>query len=113
MLPVYFISSELTVEEMKIAEQSWAMLSSTSCPTYFEAKEHAIAAGLPYPPTSSLWFAETFYDRLFDVHPVYDPYGYLVVATIIIYHHLVLFLLHVSAKTISCRNRCSRIRRAS
>ena len=70
MLPVYFIPSELTVDEMKIAEHSWAMLSSTSCPTYLEMRERAIAAGVPYPQSSSLWFAETFYDRLFDVHPV-------------------------------------------
>lgn len=67
MFPVYFIKEEITSDEILLAQESWDLVKYDNSPSF----EHLTATSDDFPYFSCLeWFQVTFYDRLFDVHPV-------------------------------------------
>jgi len=69
MLPVYYVKDEVTPEDLAVAKFKWNMILTDSSP-YFERMK-----GSPdYEQSSCLsCFYDSFYGRLFDVHPSAKP----------------------------------------
>lgn len=66
MMPVYFLQADITLEERKIASNSWDLILNEKSP-YFLSRR-----GQPDFPYNSCvtFFYDSFYLRLFDVHPL-------------------------------------------
>lgn len=66
MMPVYYNPDPLTDEEMTLASDTWKMILSNTSENFIERKQDE---RFPH-PTCIMWFYSSFYERLFDVHPV-------------------------------------------
>lgn len=71
LMPLYYIKDAVvSPQEAQQARKSWEMITNDTSPAFIEGK----AADPPLPSISCLaWTYETFYDRLFDVHPSAKP----------------------------------------
>lgn len=66
MMPVYYSEDPITDEEYDLALNSWRMILNNSSPEFLANKKNV---NFPY-PTCIIFFYNSFYDRLFDIHPV-------------------------------------------
>jgi hemoglobin-like flavoprotein len=66
MLPVYYIDEPVTIMDIELATISWNMIVNDTSPRYAKYKSE----GLIDQPSCLSWFYVSFYERLFDVHPL-------------------------------------------
>jgi hemoglobin-like flavoprotein len=67
MMPVYYCADILTKDEHKMASASWQLILNNTAPGYLALKKN----NPNFKFTSSiLFFYDTFYLRLFDIHPL-------------------------------------------
>ena len=69
MLPVYYNGSKMTKEDHTMAKNSWDIIVTNSSPVYLQNLEVLTKKEFPF-ESSTAWFYSTFFNRLFDVHPV-------------------------------------------
>lgn len=69
MLPVWYTAEELTPDDMDIAKRAWNMILLDTSTEFLRLKG---TQGFPY-TASVVWFFDTFYHRLFDIHPSVRP----------------------------------------
>lgn len=68
MMPVFYIEEPITKEEIGLAKQSWGTITDDSAPGFVALK------GTPdCPPSCIIYFFDSFYNRLFDIHPMCRP----------------------------------------
>ena len=68
MLPVYFVDGKVAATELDLAEKSWERITSSSGAHFLKLKDDEVN---PLKFGSAVeWFHTSFYERLFDVHPV-------------------------------------------
>lgn len=68
MFPVYYTESEVTESDHKLANETWDLILDDTSPLYMEGqKDPAFAAEYG---SCIMFFYDTFYRRLFDVHPM-------------------------------------------
>ena len=66
MMPIYYDSRDVTPEERRLAFDSWDLILHDKSPEFLTKKEDPT-----FPHQSSMsFFYDTFYFRLFDVHPM-------------------------------------------
>lgn len=66
MLPVYFISIPIEFNERSLASETWHMILEDKSPEFLEKRG---TTGFSY-PSCATFFYDTFYTRLFDIHPM-------------------------------------------
>jgi hemoglobin-like flavoprotein len=66
MLPVYYIDEPVTIMDIELATISWNLVVNDTSPKYLKYKSE----GLIDQPSCLSWFYVSFYERLFDVHPL-------------------------------------------
>lgn len=66
MMPVYYIDEPITNEELEAVTSTWKMILTNSSPEFLAKR---LDPTFPY-PTCIMYFYSSFYDRLFDVHPM-------------------------------------------
>lgn len=64
MLPLYYTEETLRSEDVQVASASWNMILFDKCSHFHSNKMNLTCL------TSREWFERSFYERLFDVHPV-------------------------------------------
>ncbi len=66
LMPVYFVEEAPTSEDITMATQKWSLVIDDKSP-HFKRKK-----GTPgyEQPSCIMLFYDSFYDRLFDIHPV-------------------------------------------
>ncbi len=73
MMPVYFIKEDVTDDEIKLAQRVWDMVLQDASPEYLIQLQKTGKSKAEFP--CIIWFYDTFYSRLFDVHPViFEPF---------------------------------------
>lgn len=71
MMPVYYTTSPVTEIDHKRANETWDLILDDKSPLYLEGqKDPAFAAEYG---SCIMFFYDTFYKRLFDVHPMCKP----------------------------------------
>jgi hemoglobin-like flavoprotein len=66
MLPVYYMDEPVTIYDIELATRSWNLIVNDTSPKYMKLKSD----GLIDQPSCLSWFYISFYERLFDVHPL-------------------------------------------
>ena len=66
MMPIYYTSEDITVEERKIAESSWQQILNDTTPEFQLRKKDPEFKF----DSSVIFFYDSFYARLFDIHPM-------------------------------------------
>ena len=69
MMPVWYTTEELFRDDMEIAKGAWNMILEDTSTEFLRLKG---VEGFPY-SACVVWFFDTFYNRLFDVHPSVRP----------------------------------------
>lgn len=67
MMPVYYCADILTREEHKMASDSWQLILNNTAPGFVHLKNTTPNFKFT---SSILFFYDTFYQRLFDIHPL-------------------------------------------
>mmetsp|Transcript_7988 Transcript_7988/g.13277 ORF Transcript_7988/g.13277 Transcript_7988/m.13277 type:complete len:277 (-) Transcript_7988:1668-2498(-) len=71
MMPVYYNSTELTEEQIKLIKGQWDMILKNTAPGYLQEKRENEGDDTKLFYSSSVeFFYHEFYDRLFDIHPM-------------------------------------------
>lgn len=65
MMPVFYNGEPITPEERKVAAESWNLILDDKSPVFVDRKGKP---DFPY-QTCVTYFYDTFYSRLFDIHP--------------------------------------------
>ena len=65
MMPIYYTEAMVTPEDFVLASANWDMVLNDHSPVYLELKEKGSDFS-----SCVVFFYETFYARMFDVHPV-------------------------------------------
>ena len=65
MMPIYYTDALVTPEDFVLASANWDMILNDQSPVYLELKKSRFEYS-----SCVVFFYETFYARLFDVHPV-------------------------------------------
>lgn len=68
MMPVWFTDRPTTLEDVKIGKESWELVLNDKAPGFLHCREQG--GGNFEHPTAISMFYDTFYKRLFDVHPL-------------------------------------------
>ncbi len=66
MMPVYYTVQEVSIEERKLASNSWDLILNEKSPEFLSKKGNP---DFPY-QSCVTFFYDSFYLRLFDVHPL-------------------------------------------
>ncbi len=66
MMPVYYSRSEVTQQDIDTASAVWNLILNDESPEFLKKKADE---NVPF-ESCIMWFYDTFYNRLFDVHPV-------------------------------------------
>lgn len=66
MLPVYYDDSPITNVEMELASNTWKLILTNTSPEFMAKRKDPT---FPY-PTCIMYFYNSFYERLFDIHPM-------------------------------------------
>ncbi len=69
MMPVFYSSDNITDEELTAAQRSWEMILNNTAPAFVEKRKSDSEFRMKF-TTCIMYFAEVFYARLFDVHPM-------------------------------------------
>jgi len=75
MMPVYYVIIPVLEEDIHIAKEAWKHVLDDTSPAYLAKKEDFKVKALAsqdaeeIPSSCMMWFYDTFYKRLFDVHP--------------------------------------------
>lgn len=69
MMPVYYNDEPIVEEELEAAQNSWRLILSNTSPEYLQARKTDIHFADRF-PTCIMYFYNSFYDRLFDMHPL-------------------------------------------
>jgi hemoglobin-like flavoprotein len=70
LMPIYYVPNcEITLRETATCLSVWNAILDDATPNYIMTK---IQPGFLY-PSCKVWFYYTFYDRLFDIHPMCKP----------------------------------------
>ena len=73
MMPVYYTKSPVTDIDILKAKTAWDMVLHDTSPKFLLYKNgdelQSISKDANSPPSCMMWFYDTFYQRLFDVHP--------------------------------------------
>lgn len=72
MMPVYFCDDPVTLQEMSIAKLTWNMILLNESPVFIHRKSTEPPERFHY-DSCVAFFYDTFYLRLFDVHPLCKP----------------------------------------
>lgn len=67
MMPVYYCADILTRDEHKMASDSWQLILNNTAPGFVHLK--STTPNFKF-TSSILFFYDTFYQRLFDIHPL-------------------------------------------
>lgn len=67
MMPVYYNDEPITPEEHEAAHNSWKLILNNTSPEFLHAKRND--PNFQY-PTCIMYFYNSFYNRLFDIHPL-------------------------------------------
>jgi hypothetical protein len=72
MMPVYFTDEPISEEDVELAKLKWGMILDDTCEHFLKNK------GQPGydTPTCIMLFYDSFYNRLFDIHPVSKTYRF-------------------------------------
>lgn len=87
MMPVYYTLTPTNANDITIASGTWDMVLKDTSPQFIENKSKPIILALAeaeaeadehgklevVPASCIMWFYDTFYKRLFDVHPTCKP----------------------------------------
>lgn len=66
MMPVYYNEEPIVQEELDIAHNSWKQILNNTSPEFLlKRKDKSFTF-----PTCIMYFYSSFYDRLFDIHPL-------------------------------------------
>lgn len=68
MMPVYYTTDSITLEECNAALEAWRMISENQAPNYLKQQLESMECATAF-PTAMSYFSDSFYNRLFDVHP--------------------------------------------
>lgn len=70
MMPVYYIhNAQVTPEDIKVAKESWALITEDQSQEFLKQKLNSSFAF-----NSCIgWFYVSYYERLFDIHPLCRP----------------------------------------
>lgn len=66
MMPVYYNEEPITQDELDIAHNSWKLILNNTSPEFMARKKDPSFTF----PTCIMYFYNSFYDRLFDIHPL-------------------------------------------
>ena len=69
MMPVYYTTENITYEDRKLAKATWNLVVNDTSPEYLARKGKADF----HCQCCVSFFYDTFYTRLFDVHPICRP----------------------------------------
>lgn len=67
MMPVYFTEDAVTAEDLNVAKMTWDMVLNDTATNFIKRKRDD--PEFPY-GSCMIMFYDSFYQRLFDVHPV-------------------------------------------
>ena len=70
MMPVYYVEETVSPEDLKLASASWQMIINDTSPEF--KRKRTTDPDFTQPSCIS-WFFNSFYTRLFDVHPLCRP----------------------------------------
>ena len=65
MMPVFYTEEIVSDNDVMVASASWDLVLDDQAPTYIALKANGSTI-----PSSIMLFYDTFYKRLFDIHPV-------------------------------------------
>ena len=65
MMPLYYTEEPVTPQDIALATANWEMILDDSSPAYVDIQNRGSELS-----SCIMFFYETFYRRLFDVHPV-------------------------------------------
>ena len=65
MMPLFYTEDNVSEEDLKLAGAAWELILDDQSPVFIEKKLSGSVA-----PSCMMFFYDTFYKRLFDVHPV-------------------------------------------
>ncbi len=66
MMPVYYNEEPITQDELEAAHNSWKMILNNASPEFLiRRKDRSFTF-----PTCIMYFYSSFYERLFDIHPL-------------------------------------------
>lgn len=66
MMPVYYNNSPISNEEMEAANSTWKLILTNTSPEFMAKRRDP---NFQY-PTCIMFFYNSFYERLFDIHPM-------------------------------------------
>lgn len=70
MMPLYYVPlATISVREINFCKSGWSMILNNTSPEFHRLKG---SPNFPYDDCIT-WFYKTFYDRLFDIHPLCKP----------------------------------------
>jgi hypothetical protein len=67
MMPVYYNDEKVTLEEKEAAASSWQAILDNTAPEFL--RQQKADPNFPH-PSSMVYFYNSFYARLFDIHPL-------------------------------------------
>lgn len=70
MMPIFYNPTRIDAEERKKAQESWNLILNDKSPVFLTRREQE--KNFPF-PTCVTFFYDTFYTRLFDIHPICRP----------------------------------------
>ncbi len=68
MMPVYYVRTDVTPDDIQIATKAWESILQSKSSAYLTMLKKTSIKQNDLP--CIIWFYDTFYNRLFDVHPV-------------------------------------------
>ena len=83
MMPVYYTEEPVTPKDIALATANWEMILDDSSPAYIDIQNRGSELS-----TCIMFFYETFYGRLFDVHPVCNLLYIIAVFCILKYEYV-------------------------
>ena len=69
MMPLYYTTDPVTDADLENAKLVWTMIIDDTAPEYVKFKETPEGANIS---SCVMYFYDSFYTRLFDIHPVSD-----------------------------------------
>jgi hypothetical protein len=69
MFPVYYVTMRLSEQDIFVCKDTWKRVSVDSNPHFVEQKSNNSYDDFPY-NSSKIWFLKTYFERLFDIHPL-------------------------------------------
>ena len=71
MMPVYFVEDPVQATDIELAKGAWNLIVEEKNPNFDKFKASQLTSGGESESSTScmMWFYDTFYTRLFDVHP--------------------------------------------